>query len=66
MLTIVWNRRSGSRGLRNLAACAAELKGSGEASKAAADDDDVIHGDGLRVADGVACPFRTLRGIVIR
>src|SRR5580765_2326058 len=36
----------------DLAAGAAELQGGGEAGKAAADDDDVIHGDGLRVVDG--------------
>src|SRR5690349_13705632 len=35
----------------DLAAGTAELQGSGEASKAAADDDDVIHGDGRRVVD---------------
>src|SRR5205823_12729709 len=33
----------------DLAAGAAELQGAGETGKAAADDDDVIHGDGLRV-----------------
>jgi len=33
----------------DLAAGTAELQGGGEASKAAANDDDVIHGDGLRV-----------------
>src|ERR1051325_9389942 len=33
----------------DLAAGTAELQGGGEAGKAAADDDDVIHGDGLRV-----------------
>src|SRR5256886_2610825 len=36
----------------DLAAGAAELQGAGETGKAAADDDDVIHGDGLRVVDG--------------
>ena len=36
----------------DLAASTAELEGGGETGKAAADDDDVIHGDGLRVADG--------------
>src|SRR5437660_4807910 len=36
----------------DLAAGTAELQGAGEAGKAAADDDDVIHGDGLRVVDG--------------
>src|SRR5437899_10724265 len=36
----------------DLAAGTAELQGGGEAGKAAADDDDVIHGDGLRVVDG--------------
>src|SRR5213082_908657 len=36
----------------DLAAGTAELQGSGEAGKAAADDDGVIHGDGLRVVDG--------------
>src|SRR6266496_4224328 len=34
------------------AAGTAELQGAGETGKAAADDDDVIHGDGLRVVDG--------------
>src|SRR5436853_4057595 len=34
-----------------LAAGTAELQGGGEAGKASADDDDVIHGDGLRVVD---------------
>jgi hypothetical protein len=33
----------------DLAACTAELQGGGEAGKAAADDDDVIHGNELRV-----------------
>ncbi|MDT4849714.1 hypothetical protein FQZ97_838410 [compost metagenome] len=33
----------------DLAAGTAELQGRREAGKAAADDDDVIHGDGLRV-----------------
>src|SRR5690242_13602293 len=36
----------------DLAAGTAELQGAGETGKAAADDDDVIHGDGLRVMDG--------------
>src|SRR5947208_2673520 len=36
----------------DLAAGAAELQGAGETGKAAADDDDVIHGDGLRGVDG--------------
>src|ERR1051325_7660235 len=36
----------------DLAAGTAELQGGGEAGKASADDDDVIHGDGLRVVDG--------------
>src|SRR5579859_3244221 len=36
----------------DLAACTAELQGGGEASKAAADDDHVIHCNGLRVVDG--------------
>src|SRR4029078_424820 len=35
-----------------LAAGAAELQGAGETGKAAADDDDVIHGDKLLVVDG--------------
>src|SRR5580765_5173763 len=35
----------------DLAAGTAELQGAGETGKAAADDDDVIHGDGLRVVD---------------
>src|ERR1044071_9833627 len=37
----------------DLAAGTAELQGGGEAGKAAADDDDVIHGDELRVVDGL-------------
>src|SRR6185369_11430153 len=36
----------------DLAAGTAELQGGGKAGKAAADDDDVIHGDGLRVVNG--------------
>src|SRR5579872_2580301 len=36
----------------DLAAGTAELQGAGEAGKAASDDDDVIHGDKLRVVDG--------------
>src|SRR5690242_12023526 len=36
----------------DLAAGTAELQGAGETGKAAADDDHVIHGDGLRVVDG--------------
>src|SRR5213082_1272475 len=36
----------------DLAAGTAELQGAGETGKAAADDDDVIHGDGLRVVAG--------------
>src|SRR2546423_8561661 len=36
----------------DVAAGTAELQGAGETGKAAADDDDVIHGDGLRVVDG--------------
>src|SRR5689334_3436595 len=35
----------------DLAAGTAELQGAGETGKAAADDDDVIHGDGLRLED---------------
>src|ERR1043166_475693 len=35
----------------DLAAGAAELQGAGETGKAAANDDDVIHGDGLRLED---------------
>src|SRR5690349_23264149 len=43
----------------DLAAGTAELQGGGEAGKAAADDDDVIHGDGLRVVDrGGGGPWR--------
>src|SRR5947207_12754186 len=49
----------------DLAAGAAELQRAGETGKAAADDDDVIHGDGLRVVNGGgwrnhrhrSCPF---------
>src|SRR5687768_2108890 len=54
----------------DLAAGTAELQGGGEAGKAAADDDDVIHGDGLRVVDrggGVSQPSanpRLVRTIV--
>src|SRR5947199_10250854 len=36
----------------DLAAGTAELQGGGEAGKAAANDDDVMHGDGLLVVDG--------------
>src|SRR5207244_3768293 len=36
----------------DLAAGTAELQGAGGTGKAAADDDDVIHGDELRVVDG--------------
>src|SRR6185503_7925731 len=36
----------------DFAAGTAELQGAGETGKAAADDDDVIHCDGLRVVDG--------------
>src|SRR6476660_6590369 len=36
----------------DLAAGTTELQGAGETGKAAADDDDIIHGDGLRVVDG--------------
>src|SRR5437667_7839251 len=36
----------------DLATGTAELQGGGEAGKAAADDDDVIHGDGLSVVEG--------------
>src|SRR2546430_14568034 len=36
----------------DFAAGTAELQGAGETGKAAADDDDVIHGDKLRVVDG--------------
>src|SRR5215216_760832 len=36
----------------DLAAGTARLQCAGETGKAAADDDDVIHGDGLRVVDG--------------
>src|SRR4051794_9790750 len=36
----------------DLAAGTAELQGAGETGKTAADDDDVIHGDKLRVVDG--------------
>src|SRR5436189_3277201 len=36
----------------DLAASAAELQRGGETGKAAANDDNVIHGDGLRVMDG--------------
>src|SRR5215212_10195527 len=38
----------------DLAAGTAELQGGGEAGKAAADDDDVIHGDGLHVVDNLS------------
>src|SRR6185437_10993016 len=36
----------------DLAARATELQGAGETGKAAADDDDVIHGEAVRVVDG--------------
>src|ERR1700758_3374918 len=49
----------------DLAAGTAELQGGGKTGKAAADDDDVIHGDGLRIVNGGgwrnhrhrSCPF---------
>ncbi len=57
---------------RDLATGTAKLQGGGEAGKAAADDDDVIHGDELRVVDGgrwagpgAPCIFTKLRGILI-
>src|SRR5215204_5158888 len=52
----------------DLAAGTAELQGAGETGKAAADDDDVIHDDGLRVVvgQGPACTFQILDGIVTR
>jgi hypothetical protein len=37
----------------DLAAGTAELQGAGKTGKTAADDDDVIHGDGLRLEDGL-------------
>src|SRR5213592_38884 len=40
----------------DLPAGTAELQGAGETGKAAADDDDVIHGDKLRVVDGGGGP----------
>src|ERR1044072_4005753 len=45
---------AGQAGIENggRAAGTAELQGGGESGKAAADDDDVIHGDGLRLLDG--------------
>src|SRR6059036_121133 len=50
----------------DLAAGTAELQGGGEAGKAAADDDDVIHGDGLRVVDGGGCRWVESRWIAVR
>jgi hypothetical protein len=52
----------------DLAAGTAELQGSGETGKAAADDDDVIHDDGFRIVVGLglACTFQILHGIVIQ
>src|SRR6476619_2835617 len=44
-------RQAGSEN-GDLPAGTAELQGAGETGKAAADDDDVIHGDRLRVVDG--------------
>src|SRR5947208_5475409 len=41
----------------DLAAGTAELQGAGETGKAAADDDDVIHGDGLRWRTGGNLPI---------
>lgn len=49
----------------DFAAGTAELQSSGEAGKAAADDDDVIHGVGLRVVDGGG-GLRLMRNIVQR
>src|SRR6476646_5866062 len=43
---------------RDLAAGTAELQGAGETGKAAADYDDVIHGDELRVVDAAGCAHR--------
>src|SRR5207249_2952046 len=53
----------------DLAAGTAELQGGGEAGKAAADDDDVIHGDGLlsehaRVCQGRITPTLSCQVIV--
>src|SRR5687768_573701 len=44
----------------DLAAGTAELQGAGETGKAAADDDDVIHSDGLRVVDGRGWAWRAI------
>src|SRR5207248_8211595 len=52
----------------DLATGTAELQGAGETGKAATDDDDVIHGYGLRVVVGLglACTFQILHGIVMQ
>jgi hypothetical protein len=46
----------------DLSAGTAELQGCGKTGKAAADDDDVIHGDRLHVMDEgrLACTFKIL------
>src|SRR5204863_2758854 len=53
-MRVAGNAVARQAGIENgdLAAGTAELQGAGETGKAAADDDDVIHGDGLRVVDG--------------
>jgi len=50
----------------DLAAGTAELQGGGEAGKAAADDDDVIHGDGLRIVDAVQRCMSDTSGLLTR
>jgi len=42
----------------DLPASTAELQRRGEAGKAAADDDDIIHCDGLHIVDGEGCSCR--------
>ncbi len=57
----------------DFAAGTTKLQSGGEAGKAAADDDDVIHRDGLRVGDrgrwawpGAPCEFMILSGILMK
>jgi hypothetical protein len=65
---------AGPAGIENgdVAAGTTELQGGGETGKAAADDDDVIHGDGLRaMGEGklvlrLACTFKILWSTLIQ
>src|SRR5437762_1610410 len=50
----------------DVAAGTAELQGGGEAGKAAADDDDVIHGEGLRIVRWRGCGSNSAAKDLIR